>query len=108
METKTHQEPADQKIKRGKVHEGPRNHFIAFAVSIILTLLAFLAVYHTGLNKTFTYVFILILAIVQVVFQLVYWMHLKDRGHFYAIMGLLMGAFVGVTAFVMAIYWVWW
>jgi len=104
----TNQEPAVQKIKRGRVHEGPRNHFIAFAVSIVLTLLAFLAVAHPGLNTTFKYVFILLLALVQVIFQLAYWMHMKDKGHLYPILGLLMGLVIGITAFVMAFFWVWW
>lgn len=101
-------ESANQKIKRGKVHEGPRNHFIAFAVSIVLTLLAFLAVYHTGLSRTFTYFFIIFLAIVQVIFQLAFWMHLKDRGHLYAKLGLAMGAVIALTVFAAAIYWMWW
>jgi cytochrome c oxidase subunit 4 len=106
METNQHQ--ADSKIKRGKVHEGPRNHFITFGVSLLLTLLAFMAVANVGLDRTFVLVFIIFLAIVQVIFQLAYWMHMKDRGHRYAVIGLSTGAFVAVTAFVAAVYWMWW
>ena len=102
------QETADPKIKRGRVHEGPKNHFITFGVSMLLTLLAFLAVANVALDRTFVLVFIVFLAIVQVIFQLAYWMHMKDRGHIYAIIGLSVGAMVAVIAFITALYWMWW
>ncbi len=104
----THQQPVNQKIKRGRVHEGPRNHFLTFAVSILLTALAFFAVMNSGLNRTFINFFILFLAVVQVIFQLAFWMHMKDRGHFYAIAGLITGAIVALTAFAAALIWMWW
>lgn len=104
----SNQVSSDQKIKRGKVHEGPRNHFITYAVSMVLTLLAFLAVYNVGISTTFVFIFIVMLAIVQAVFQLAYWMHMKDRGHLYAIIGISMGAVITIAAFVTALYWMWW
>src|SRR5690554_3760882 len=102
------QATAEQKIRRGKIHEGPRNHFITFGVSIVLTLLAFLAVANVSLDRTFVMVFIVFLAIVQVIFQLAYWMHVKDRGHLYSIIALSMGAVIAIASFVTAIYWMWW
>ena len=42
-----HGNPAtDDQVKRGHAHEGPKNHVLAFALSIALTAFAFLAVYY--------------------------------------------------------------
>lgn len=89
-------------------HEGPKNHYLSFVLSILLTMLAFAAVIYGGLDRAFVLWFIVILAIVQAVFQLVYWMHMKDRGHTYAILFMSMGAVIALTAFAAAVYWMWW
>ncbi|NBI30055.1 cytochrome C oxidase subunit IV family protein [Chengkuizengella marina] len=102
------QEQVQDRVKRGTIHEGPKNHIIAFVISIFLTLLAFMAVANTALDATFIKIFIVILAIFQAVIQLAFWMHMKDRGHFFQILFLATGTFVAITAFIMAIYWVWW
>ncbi len=96
------------KIKRGPAHEGPKNHFIAFAISMALTLLAFVAVANPNLSAMFKIWFIVILAFVQVIVQLAYWMHMKDRGHGYARVGLAFGFVVFLTALVTVTYWTWW
>jgi cytochrome c oxidase subunit 4 len=101
-------EKSQDKVKRRGGHEGPKNHVIAFVISIVLTMLAFIAVMNTGLQPWFILVFIVVMAIVQVIVQLAFWMHMKDKGHFYAAVGLSMGAFVAVTALVAALYWMWW
>jgi cytochrome c oxidase subunit IV len=88
-------------------HEGPRNHYVAFALSIVLTILAFAAV-NANLGKTFTLSFIVLLAIIQAAFQLFVWMHMKDKGHFYAKISIAFGAFIAFTALVSAVYWMWW
>ncbi|TVY10228.1 cytochrome C oxidase subunit IV family protein [Paenibacillus cremeus] len=88
--------------------EGPRNHYLSYIISIVLTMLAFAIVLYGGLDRSFIILFLVGLAIVQAVFQLAYWMHMKDRGHFFPIMGLAMGAFVALTAVAMAVYWLWW
>jgi cytochrome c oxidase subunit 4 len=93
---------------RPRNHEGPRNHYFAFALSIVLTMLAFAGVIYGGLDRGFVLAFIVILAVVQAVFQMLYWMHMKDRGHLYPIMFIVMGAFVAVCAVITAVYWMWW
>lgn len=96
-------------VKRTKPHEGPRNHYLAFAMSIALTVMAFLAViYEHVLEPWFLVSFIVLLAVVQAVIQAAYWMHLKDRGHLLQRVFLASGAIVAFTAIIMAIYWVWW
>mgnify|MGYP000854431395 CR=1 FL=1 len=96
------------KVKRGPVHEGMRNHYLAFVVSIVLTALAFFAVMTPELDTRFKYSFIVILAIIQAAFQLFFWMHLKDRGHKIPIMFMGSGVLFVVTFIIMAVFWVWW
>jgi cytochrome c oxidase subunit IV len=88
-------------------HEGPRNHYLAFALSIVLTILAFAAV-NANLGRTFTIAFILLLALIQASFQLFFWMHMKDKGHFYAKVGIAFGFVIALTALAAAVYWMWW
>ncbi|MFD0712780.1 cytochrome C oxidase subunit IV family protein [Paenibacillus sp. GCM10027626] len=89
-------------------HEGPRKHIIAFVFSIILTVLAFATVAAGEINQTFTYIVLIGMAIAQVFIQMGFWMHMKDRGHFFAILGILTGGFVALLCVIMALYWVWW
>src|SRR5690554_4887874 len=96
-------------VKRASNHEGPRNHFIAFGLSLLLTLLAFLAIiYQNVLEPWFLLSFIMILAVLQAVIQAVFWMHLKDRGHLLQRIFMVGGLIIGLTAVVMALFWVWW
>jgi cytochrome c oxidase subunit 4 len=88
--------------------EGPRNHYLSYIISIVLTMLAFAMVLYGGLDRSFIIMFLVGLAIVQIIFQLAYWMHMKDRGHFFPILGLAFGAFVALTAVIMSVYWLWW
>ncbi|CAG7649981.1 cytochrome C oxidase subunit IV family protein [Paenibacillus allorhizosphaerae] len=88
--------------------EGPKNHYLSYIISIVLTMLAFAIVLYGGLDRSFIIMFLVGLAIVQIIFQLAYWMHMKDRGHFFPILGLCFGAFVALTAVAMAVFWLWW
>ncbi|MEB3102300.1 cytochrome C oxidase subunit IV family protein [Ferviditalea candida] len=100
---------ASQQVKRNTAHEGPKNHIIAFALSIVLTILAFMTVgYKDQLDQTFVWGFLIILAIIQATIQAVVWMHLKDRGHMQQRIFIISGAFVAFTAVIMGLYWVWW
>lgn len=98
---------SNQPMKRHKV-EGPLNHYLSYIISIILTMLSFAAVIYGGLNHTFLLIFLVSLAIVQTVFQLYIWMHMKEEGHFFPALFLFTGAFVAITAAVSAVYWMWW
>lgn len=88
--------------------EGPKNHYLSYIVSIVMTMLAFAIVLYGGLDRTFIIFFIVGIAVVQVLFQLAYWMHMKDRGHLIPIVGLAFGTFVAMTAVAAAVYWTWW
>ncbi|GGG16263.1 cytochrome C oxidase subunit IV family protein [Paenibacillus abyssi] len=93
--------------KRHKV-EGPQKHVVAYIFSLVLTLLAFATVIAGEVNTAFTYILLVFMAMLQVYIQMAFWMHMKDRGHIYAIIGILMGTFVVLTIVVMAEYWTWW
>lgn len=88
--------------------EGPKNHYLSYIISIVLTMLAFAIVLYGGIDRSFIILFLVGLAVVQIIFQLAYWMHMKDRGHFFPILGLCFGTFVALTAVVMAVFWLWW
>ncbi|MFK7692191.1 cytochrome C oxidase subunit IV family protein [Paenibacillus sp. HJGM_3] len=92
---------------RRHVHEGPKNHFLAFALSIVLTILAFVVV-NAQMGRTFTLLFIVLLALIQAAFQFLFWMHAKDRGHVYAIVGITFGFTIALTGVAAVVYWIWW
>jgi cytochrome c oxidase subunit 4 len=102
-----HSEHAALPVKRHKV-EGPKKHYLAYIISILLTMLSFAAVIYGGLDKSFLVIFLLSMGVVQALFQVYVWMHGKERGHFIPLVFLFFGAFVAVTAAIMAVYWVWW
>lgn len=108
MEHSSVQQAPSQKIKRGPAHEGPRNHFLVFALSLVLTFLAFVAVANPNLSPVFVKSLLVMMAIVQVLFQLYYWMHMKDRGHAVAKIFMAMGVVVVFTLVITAVFWVWW
>ncbi|QYR22613.1 cytochrome C oxidase subunit IV family protein [Paenibacillus sp. sptzw28] len=103
----TQHSAAEEHGKRHK-QEGPRKHIIAFIFSILLTVIAFAAVSAGEINQSFVYIILVLMAVLQVFIQMSFWMHMKDRGHIFPIMGILMGVFVVFTLVVMAEYWAWW
>jgi cytochrome c oxidase subunit 4 len=97
----------DEQPKRHRV-EGPQKHIVAFVLSLALTIIAFATVAAGEINTTFTYIILVSMAVLQVIIQLAFWMHMKDRGHLFPIIGILAGGFVVFTMVIMAVYWVWW
>ncbi|USB33759.1 cytochrome C oxidase subunit IV family protein [Paenibacillus sp. YPG26] len=95
-------------VKHRHRTEGPQKHIVAFIFSIVLTLIAFAAVAAGGVNASFTIILLVVMAILQVLVQLGYWMHLKDKGHMIPILFMAFGFFVAGTAVITALYWVWW
>jgi cytochrome c oxidase subunit 4 len=93
--------------RRRTRHEGARDHLISFYLSAVLTIIAFIAVASGAFSKTGLILFIVVLALIQVVFQLFVWMHLKEKGNLFPVMGIVSGAFVTLTAVITAIYWMW-
>jgi cytochrome c oxidase subunit 4 len=106
MSEHTH-EAASAGSKRYK-HEGPRNHYLTYLVSTLLTIFAFAAVLYAGLDRSFILIFIVVLGIVQAVFQLFFWMHAKEKGHLFPVIGIAFGFIIALTAVAAAVWWTWW
>lgn len=69
-------------VRKEMNKEDMKQQIIVFALTIFLTILAFAAVlFADTINTWFIAPFILVLAIVQVMFQLFYFMHMSHKGH---------------------------
>jgi cytochrome c oxidase subunit 4 len=98
----------DIEYRRKRSIEEMRHQVVSFALMIFLTLIAFAAVAIKGFSAWFIVPFILLLAIVQVIFQLYYFMHMSHKGHEAPSMFLYSGVLVGavtILAFTTIIWW---
>ncbi|AJH80407.1 cytochrome c oxidase subunit IVB [Bacillus thuringiensis] len=105
----TNNPKVDLIYRKRKSAEEMKHQVITFALMIFLTLVAFVAVaYQKTFSPTFSVPFILLLAVVQVIFQLYYFMHMSHKGHeaasFFLYSGLLIGL-ITILAF-MTIVWI--
>jgi cytochrome c oxidase subunit IV len=94
--------------RRRKSAEEMKHQVITFALMIFLTLISFVAVAYDGFSSWFTIPFILILALIQVIYQLYYFMHMSHKGHEMVALFMFTGmfiAFITVLAFVTIIWW---
>ena len=97
----------DIEYRRRKSAEEMRYQVVSFAMMIFLTFVAFIAVGY-DISGWFTIPFILVLAIVQVGFQLYYFMHMSHKGHEAPALFLYSGvfvAFITLLAFMTIIWW---
>jgi len=93
--------------KKSHKHDGVQPHILTYIASIVLTGLAFAAVIYGGLDVTFVFLLITVLAIIQALFQMVFWMHMKDKGHAIPIIFMIGGAAVIFPVFVTLLLWTW-
>lgn len=105
----TNNPKVDLVYRKRKSAEEMRHQVITFALMIFLTLVAFVAMaYPKTFSPIFSVPFILLLAVVQVIFQLYYFMHMSHKGHeaasFFLYSGLLIGL-ITILAF-MTIVWI--
>lgn len=98
----------DVEYRRRKSAEEMRYMVVSFALMIFLTLIAFAAVAIKGFTAWFTVPFIILLAVVQVIFQLYYFMHMSHKGHeapaLFLYSGIVVGA-ITVLAFSTIVWW---
>jgi|LauGreDrversion4_2_1035121.scaffolds.fasta_scaffold785749_2 cytochrome c oxidase subunit 4 len=104
----------DADYKKARASHSAKLHFITFAVSMVLTVISFYIVMgvispdEAALTSwTFAMPFISVLAVVQALFQLIFWMHMNEKGHLYPAMGIGLGFFVAITAVLATVYWMW-
>ncbi|PPA72171.1 cytochrome c oxidase subunit IVB [Jeotgalibacillus proteolyticus] len=95
------------KYRRKKAKQEMRQHVTSFALMIFMTLIAFIAVM-AGFDKIYVYPILLVLAAMQVVLQLYYFMHMSHKGHGTVALFLYSGvlvAFITVLTFVTIVWW---
>lgn len=95
--------------RRKKSAEEMKHQVVTFGLMIFLTIISFVAVaYPKTFSPLFSVPLILLLAVVQVIFQLYYFMHMSHKGHeaptFFLYGGLLVGLLT-ILAF-MTIVWI--
>jgi cytochrome c oxidase subunit IV len=101
-------ERVDLAYRRKKNAEDMKHQVISFVLMILLTLIAFAAVGYDKFSPWFSVPFILLLAVVQVLFQLYYFMHMSHKGHEMPAVfmyGGILVAFVTVWAFSVIVWW---
>jgi cytochrome c oxidase subunit IV len=97
----------DIEYRRKKSAEEMQYQVISFMLMIFLTLVAFFAVAYE-LSSWFTVPFIILLAIVQVIFQLYYFMHMSHKGHEAPTLFLFSGILIGAVTILSFLTVVWW
>jgi cytochrome c oxidase subunit IV len=97
----------DIEYRRKKSAEEMQYQVISFMLMIFLTLVAFFAVAY-DLSSWFTVPFIILLAIVQVIFQLYYFMHMSHKGHEAPTLFLFSGILIGAVTILSFLTVVWW
>jgi cytochrome c oxidase subunit IV len=98
----------DIEYRRKKSAEEMRYMVISFSLMIFLTLIAFAAVATKGFTAWFIVPFILLLAVVQVIFQLYYFMHMNHKGHEAPSLFLYSGLLVGLITILTFTTIIWW
>lgn len=93
--------------RRKKRADDMRMQVVTFTLMIFFTVLSFAAV-GAGFSKWFIVPFVLLLAFIQVAFQLYYFMHMNEKGHetpqLFLYSGVLVG-FLTILTFVTIIWW---
>ncbi|WP_338451930.1 cytochrome c oxidase subunit IVB [Niallia oryzisoli] len=100
--------PNDIKYRRKKNAEEMKHQVITFALMIFLTLVSFVAVGYDGFSSWFTIPFILLLAGVQVAYQLYYFMHMSHKGHEMPALFMFSGVFVALITVIAFMTIIWW
>lgn len=98
----------DIEYRRKKSAKEMKYQIVSFSMMIFLTLVSFAAVGLKGFTAWFTIPFIVLLAVVQVIFQLYYFMHMNSKGHEAPTLFLYSGILVGFMMIVAFLTIVWW
>ncbi|WP_026570484.1 MULTISPECIES: cytochrome c oxidase subunit IVB [Sediminibacillus] len=96
-----------ENYKRKKNKEEMKQQVITFALMIVFTLIAF-GMVMADLSKLFVIPVLLVLAAVQVGFQLYYFMHMSHKGHEMPALMIYSGAFVAFMTVLTLSVLIWW
>lgn len=107
-QTKITNSQANLEYRRKKNAEGMRQQVITFTLMIFLTVISFVAVGYGEFSGKFVVPFIILLAAIQVIFQLYYFMHMHEKEHempqFFIYTGVF-AAFLTILAMVTIVWW---
>ncbi|QHW29888.1 cytochrome o ubiquinol oxidase subunit IV [Paenibacillus rhizovicinus] len=79
-------------------HGSLKAYVIGFIISIVLTVIPLLVVFQTSMNKTGVIITIITMAVIQLVVQLFFFMHIREGdGPKYNVMALIVGLFIVVV-----------
>ncbi|MCK1992604.1 cytochrome c oxidase subunit IVB [Peribacillus muralis] len=97
----------DLKYRRKKNAEEMKHQVVTFVLMIFFTVISFVAVAMDDFSHWFIKPVILLLAVIQVVFQLYYFMHMKHKGHGTITLFLFSGLAVGLITILTFLTIVW-
>ncbi|WLR52201.1 cytochrome c oxidase subunit IVB [Bacillus tianshenii] len=95
-------------FRKQRNKEDMKQQVVVFAMMIFFTIIAFGAVALEVITAQFTAPFILVLAIVQVLFQLYYFMHMSHKGHEAPAVFIFTGVIVTAVTIAALMTVVWW
>lgn len=99
----------DDSIKQGEaVRKEYRQLYVSFILMLVLTALAFVAVASEKIPAGFVVPFLLFLALVQFLLQLIIFMHLNEKGTEYETLLVFCGFFVAILTVASLLYLIWW
>ncbi|MEH7382388.1 cytochrome c oxidase subunit IVB [Bacillus sp. JJ1533] len=98
----------DLAYRRRKSAEEMKQHVISFALMIFLTIIAFIAVGSGQFSPWFVVPFILLLAVIQVILQLYYFMHMNHKGHEAPKMFMFSGVLIAALTVLCFMTIIWW
>ncbi|TYR79917.1 cytochrome c oxidase subunit IVB [Priestia megaterium] len=97
----------DLEYRKKKNAEDMRMQLVSFCLMIFLTLIAFYAVWNDNFSGWFIVPVIILLAVVQVIFQLYYFMHMNHKGHEAPTLFLYSGVLVALLTILAFVTIVW-
>ncbi|WP_010282766.1 cytochrome c oxidase subunit IVB [Bacillus timonensis] len=108
MSNNTNNTNVDLAYRRRKSAEEMKHHVISFALMIFLTIIAFVAVGSEKFSPWFVVPFIILLAVIQVILQLYYFMHMNHKGHEAPKMFLFSGVLIAALTVLCFMTIIWW
>ncbi|WP_453997188.1 cytochrome c oxidase subunit IVB [Bacillus nitroreducens] len=108
MTNNTNHSNVDLAYRRRKSAEEMKHHVISFALMIFLTIIAFIAVGYGDFSPYLVVPFILLLAVVQVILQLYYFMHMNQKGHEAPKLFLFTGVLIAAVTVLCYSTIIWW
>ncbi|WP_219836815.1 cytochrome o ubiquinol oxidase subunit IV [Paenibacillus sp. R14(2021)] len=87
-------------------HGSLKSYIIGFILSIVLTLIPLIIVFKTNMGKTAVIATIIAMAIIQLLVQLLFFMHIREgEKPRYNVMALILGLFI-VVVIVLGSVWI--